>query len=110
MLSDSQTDCYAGRALVFEAADAIDRGGDPRELAAAAKLFCSEAASRVADRTVQIFGGAGYVADYPAERFYRDVRVLRIYEGTSQILQLAIAREMLKRYGVPVNEDGRRLT
>jgi acyl-CoA dehydrogenase len=99
MLSDSQTEYYAGRALVFEAADALDAGGDARELAACAKYFCSEAASRVADRTVQIFGGAGYIADYPAERFYRDARALRLYEGTSQILQLTIARAMLKRYG-----------
>jgi acyl-CoA dehydrogenase len=98
MLSDSQTEYHAGRALLFEAADSIDAGQDAREIAACAKLFCSEAAGRVADRMVQIFGGAGYVADYPAERFYRDVRVLRIYEGTSQILQLAIARAMLRRY------------
>jgi acyl-CoA dehydrogenase len=98
MLADSETEYHAGRALVFEAAGAIDSGGDARQIAACAKYFCSEGASRVADRTVQIFGGAGYVADYPAERFYRDARVLRIYEGTSQILQLAIARVMLKRY------------
>jgi len=98
MLADSETEYHAGRALLFEAADAIDAGADARQIAACAKYFCSEAAGRVADRTVQIFGGAGYVADYPAERFYRDARVLRIYEGTSQILQLAIARTMLQRY------------
>lgn len=98
MLSDSETEYLAGRALAREAAAAVDAGADARQIAACAKYFCSEAASRVADRAVQIFGGAGYVADYPAERFYRDARVLRIYEGTSQILQLAIARVMLKRY------------
>ncbi len=98
MLADSETEYHAARALLFEAAGTLDTGADARQIAACAKYFCSEAAGRVADRTVQIFGGAGYVADYPAERFYRDARVLRIYEGTSQILQLAIARTMLQRY------------
>ena len=64
--------------------------------AACTKYFASEMVGRVADRAVQIFGGAGYVADYGIERFYRDVRIFRIYEGTSQIQQLVIAREMLR--------------
>ncbi len=64
-----------------------------------AKYFASEMVGRVADRAVQIFGGAGYVADYGIERFYRDVRIFRIYEGTSQIQQIVIARETLKRGG-----------
>ena len=67
--------------------------------AAAAKYFASEMVGRVADRAVQIFGGAGYIADYGIERFYRDVRIFRIYEGTSQIQQVIIARETLKRGG-----------
>jgi acyl-CoA dehydrogenase len=64
--------------------------------AACAKYFASEMVGRVADRAVQIFGGAGYVSDYGVERFYRDVRIFRIYEGTSQVQQLVIARNMLK--------------
>jgi acyl-CoA dehydrogenase len=64
--------------------------------AAACKYFASEMVGRVADRAVQIFGGAGYVADYGIERFYRDVRIFRIYEGTSQIQQLVIARNLLR--------------
>ena len=63
-----------------------------------AKLFCTEMVGRVADRAVQIHGGAGYIADYGVERFYRDVRLFRIYEGTSQIQQLVIAREMLREH------------
>jgi acyl-CoA dehydrogenase len=89
----------AARALVLDAA-ALKDAGQPITLeAAAAKYFASEAVGRVADRTVQIFGGAGYIADYGVERLYRDVRLFRIYEGTSQIQQLVIARETLKRGG-----------
>jgi acyl-CoA dehydrogenase len=64
--------------------------------AACTKYFASEMVGRVADRAVQIFGGAGYVTDYGVERFYRDVRIFRIYEGTSQVQQLVIARNLLK--------------
>jgi acyl-CoA dehydrogenase len=67
--------------------------------AAAAKYYCTEMVGRVADRAVQIFGGAGYVADHGIERCYRDVRIFRIYEGTSQIQQVIIARETLKQGG-----------
>jgi acyl-CoA dehydrogenase len=99
MIADSKTETMAARALVLEAA-ALKDAGQPITLeAAAAKYFASEAVGRVADRTVQIYGGAGYIADYGIERLYRDVRLFRIYEGTSQVQQLVIARETLKRGG-----------
>jgi acyl-CoA dehydrogenase len=99
MIADSQTEAMAARALVFEAAGLKDAGQAITLEAAAAKYFASEAVGRVADRTVQIFGGAGYIADYGIERLYRDVRLFRIYEGTSQIQQLVIARETMKQAG-----------
>jgi acyl-CoA dehydrogenase len=74
----------------------LDAGVEARAEASMAKLFCSETAFRVADRAVQVHGGAGYIADYGIERFYRDVRLFRIYEGTSQIQQLVIARAMIR--------------
>src|SRR3954471_10479964 len=99
MIADSKTETMAARALVLEAA-ALKDAGQPITLeAAAAKYFASETVGRVADRAVQIFGGAGYIADYGIERLYRDVRLFRIYEGTSQIQQLVIAREVMKRGG-----------
>jgi len=97
MIADSQTETMAARALVFETARIRDEGRPITLEAAAAKYFASESVGRVADRTVQIFGGAGYIADYGIERLYRDVRLFRIYEGTSQIQQLVIARETMKR-------------
>ncbi len=96
MIADSQTEAMAARALVLETARLKDRGERIVLEAAAAKYFASEMVGRVADRAVQIFGGAGYIADHGIERLYRDVRLFRIYEGTSQIQQLVIAREMLK--------------
>ncbi|WP_313536234.1 acyl-CoA dehydrogenase family protein [Sphingomonas sp.] len=99
MLADSKTETLAARALVLETAAAKDAGSNTTMEAAAAKYFASEMVGRVADRAVQIFGGAGYIADYGIERLYRDVRLFRIYEGTSQIQQLIIARETLKRGG-----------
>ncbi len=99
MLADSKTEALAARALVLETASAKDSGANTTMEAAAAKYFASEMVGRVADRAVQIFGGAGYIADYGIERLYRDVRLFRIYEGTSQIQQLIIARETLKRGG-----------
>ncbi|WP_342657682.1 acyl-CoA dehydrogenase family protein [Sphingomonas sp. NY01] len=99
MLADSKTEALAARALVLDTAAAKDRGGDVVLESAAAKYYASEMVGRVADRAVQIFGGAGYIADYGIERLYRDVRLFRIYEGTSQIQQLIIARETLKRGG-----------
>lgn len=98
MLADSEAEYLAAEALVMRAAEALQNKQDTRVLAASAKYFCSEALGRVADRGLQILGGAGYIAEYPMERLWRDARVLRIYEGTSQILQLVIARAMLKRY------------
>lgn len=99
LIADSKTEALAARALVLETAAAKDSGQDVVLESAAAKLFASEMVGRVADRAVQIFGGAGYIADYGIERLYRDVRLFRIYEGTSQIQQLIIARETLKRGG-----------
>ena len=96
MLADSRTEAYAARSMVLDAARRRDSGENVTEEAACAKYFASEMVGRVADRAVQIFGGAGYVADYGIERFYRDVRIFRIYEGTSQIQQLVIARNLLK--------------
>jgi len=97
MLADSQAELYAARSMVVDAARQRDEGRDVTLEASCCKLFASEMCGRVADRAVQIHGGAGYVADYAAERFYRDVRLFRIYEGTSQIQQLVIARNMIKR-------------
>lgn len=97
MIADSATESMVAKAFVREAAARFD-AGDPIALqAAAAKLFASEMVGRVADRAVQIFGGAGYLADHGIERFYRDVRLFRIYEGTSQIQQLLIARETVRQ-------------
>ncbi|MDB5444701.1 MAG: acyl-CoA dehydrogenase [Phenylobacterium sp.] len=99
MIADSKTEAMAARALALETARKRDAGENVTLEAAAAKLFASEMVGRVADRAVQIFGGAGYVADHGIERFYRDVRIFRIYEGTSQIQQVVIARETMKRGG-----------
>ena len=96
MLADCKTEAYAARCMVLDAAKKRDAGEPVTMEAACTKYFASEAVGRIADRTVQIFGGAGYVADYGIERFYRDVRIFRIYEGTSQIQQLVIARNLLK--------------
>jgi acyl-CoA dehydrogenase len=96
LLADSQTDLMAGRALVIEAARAYAAGEDRRTGPSCAKYFASEAVGRVADRAVQIHGGAGYMRGVPVERLYRDARLFRLYEGTSQIQQLIIAREILR--------------
>lgn len=99
MIADSKTDTMAARALVLDGAAKMDSGQRITLEAAAAKYFASESVGRVADRAVQVFGGAGYVADHGIERLYRDVRLFRIYEGTSQIQQLVIARETIKAGG-----------
>jgi acyl-CoA dehydrogenase len=99
MIADMKTEAMAARALVLEGARKRDRGENIVLEAAAAKYFASEMVGRVADKAVQIFGGAGYVADYGIERLYRDVRIFRIYEGTSQVQQIVIARETMKRGG-----------
>jgi acyl-CoA dehydrogenase len=96
MLADSHTEYLAARALVLDAAARYDDGTDRRLGPSAAKYFASEAVGRIADRAVQIHGGSGYIRGIPVERLYRDVRLFRIYEGTSQIQQLVIARELLR--------------
>jgi acyl-CoA dehydrogenase len=97
MLADSQTEAYAARTMVLDAAQRRDAGEAVTLEASCCKLFASEMVGRVADRAVQIHGGAGYIADYGIERFYRDVRLFRLYEGTSQIQQLIIARQMIEK-------------
>ncbi|WP_026239448.1 acyl-CoA dehydrogenase family protein [Parafrankia discariae] len=100
LLADSATDLYAARALVVDVAARFDDGSDTRIGPSCAKYFASEAVGRVADRAVQIHGGAGYMRGVPVERFYRDARLFRIYEGTSQIQQIVIARQLLRDAGV----------
>ncbi len=95
LVADSVTDLYAGRALARSAAVAFDAGTDATVGPSTAKYFCSEMVGRVADRAVQIHGGAGYMREVAVERFYRDARLFRIYEGTSQIQQVIIARGVL---------------
>ena len=96
MLADSKAEIYAARSMVIDAARRRDEGEDISTEASCCKLFASEMCGRVADRAVQIHGGSGYIADYAVERFYRDVRLFRIYEGTTQIQQLLIARNMIR--------------
>lgn len=97
MLADMATQIYAARQMVYHAASLRDTTGSAVvKEAAMVKLFCSEIGNTVADMAVQIHGGMGYMKDYPVERFYRDLRLTRIYEGTSEIQRLVIARELLK--------------
>ncbi|OXT01433.1 acyl-CoA dehydrogenase [Notoacmeibacter marinus] len=95
LLADCQAELHAARALVRASAETFDREGKAIVEASCTKYFCTEAAGRIADRALQIHGGAGYMAEYDIERLYRDIRLLRIYEGTSQIQQLVIARRTL---------------
>lgn len=100
MLADSATELWAARLMTYEAAMAHDRGDDVKILhnrCSMVKLFVSEAANRIADRAVQIFGGRGYMRENVAERFFRELRVDRIWEGTSEIQRLIIARALAKR-------------
>lgn len=96
MLADSKAEAYAARCMVEETARRRDAGVDVSTEASCCKYFCTEMVGRVADRAIQVHGGAGYIADYGVERFYRDVRLFRIYEGTSQIQQLVIARNLIR--------------
>ena len=96
MIADSQAELYAARCMVLDAARLRDRGENTTMQAACCKLYATEMVGRVADRAVQIHGGAGYMSEYAVERFYRDVRLFRIFEGTSQTQQLVIAREVIK--------------
>lgn len=102
MLADSKTEIYAAECMLDDACRKADAGQNIIVEAAAAKLFASEMCGRVADRVVQVHGGAGYLKEYLAERFYRDVRIYRIYEGTTQIQQLVIAKNMLREAGVAI--------
>jgi acyl-CoA dehydrogenase len=103
MLADAQAELMAGWSLVREVAERFDfkpaHASDPdlSMRVSSAKMFCTEMVGRVADRGVQVHGGAGYINEYPVERFYRDVRLLRLYEGTTQIQQIIIGRELLRQ-------------
>ena len=97
MLADAEVDRLTTEALMEKVAARFDSGDKVSLECAALKYHASEAVGRIADRAVQIHGGAGYMAEYKIERFYRDVRLLRIYEGTSQIQQLIIARHMTRQ-------------
>lgn len=97
MLADSKADLYAAECMLRDVARRYDTGERVSLEASCTKMFCTEMVGRIADRAVQIHGGAGYMRDSAVERFYRDVRVFRIYEGTTQIQQLIIGREMVRR-------------
>lgn len=98
MLADSEIEIYAAEAMMADVTARADAGENVLRKAAAFKVFASEMCGRVVDRVVQIYGGAGYLAEYDAERFFRDARIYRIYEGTTQILQLQIAKHMLREW------------
>lgn len=97
MLADSEADWLAARSMTEATAKRRDAGENVTRDASRCKYFATEALGRIADRAVQIHGGYGYVAEYPVERLYRDARLFRIFEGTSQIQQLVIAREMMRK-------------
>lgn len=99
MLAESETEIYAAECMMADVTRRADAGENILRKAAAFKVFASEMCGRVVDRVVQIYGGAGYLAEYDAERFFRDARIYRIYEGTTQILQLQIAKHMLREFG-----------
>ncbi|ATO21151.1 acyl-CoA dehydrogenase (plasmid) [Acinetobacter sp. LoGeW2-3] len=96
MLADSKAEIYAAKCMVLDAARKRDAGHNVNTESSCAKMFATEMCGRVADRGVQILGGSGYISEYPLERFYRDVRLFRLYEGTTQIQQIIIARNMIR--------------
>jgi len=96
MIADCEAEAYAARSMVEKAAREKDAGLKITKQSACCKYFCAEALGRIADRVLQIHGGYGYIKEFPIERLFRDARLLRIYEGTSQIQQLVIARESLR--------------
>ena len=98
MLADSDAELYAAECMIADACARADAGENIVRKAAAAKMFATETCGRVADHCVQVYGGAGYLAEYDAERFFRDARILRIYEGTTQIMQLQIAKHLLRDF------------
>ena len=98
MLAESEAEAFAGECMVLEAARRFDDGSDRSIAPSSAKLYCTEMVGRVADRAVQIHGGMGYMREVPVERFYRDARLFRLYEGTSEIQKLIIARHLIRRF------------
>ncbi|KQZ75745.1 acyl-CoA dehydrogenase family protein [Nocardioides sp. Root151] len=98
MLADSEAESFAGECMVLEAARRYDDESDRRIAPSSAKLFCTEMVDRVADRAVQIHGGMGYMSEVPVSRFYRDARLFRLYEGTSEIQKLIIAKQMIRAF------------
>lgn len=102
-IADSQADIYAMECMLADASRKVDQGLNIRKEAACTKMFASEACGRIVDRVVQIYGGAGYLQEYEAERFYRDSRIYRIYEGTTEIMQLVIAKAVLREYERALN-------
>ncbi|MBB6448784.1 acyl-CoA dehydrogenase [Geomicrobium halophilum] len=96
MLADMETETEAAKTMTYRAAWLIDQGEKAIKESSMAKLFATETYNNVADKAVQIHGGMGYMAEYPAERFYRDARITKIYEGTNEIQRLIISKEMLK--------------
>ena len=96
--ADSKADIYAAECMLRDACACADRKQDIRLKAACVKLFVTEMCGRIVDRVVQIYGGAGYLREYDAERFFRDARIFRIFEGTSEIMQLVIAKQLLREY------------
>ncbi len=102
MLADSEIELYASETMLADCAKRADAGEAVLRKAAGTKVFASEACGRIVDRVVQVYGGAGYLAEYDAERFFRDARIYRIYEGTTQILQLQIAKHMLREFNAGV--------
>ncbi|WP_345796381.1 acyl-CoA dehydrogenase family protein [Castellaniella sp. MT123] len=97
MLADSAIEINAARWMVWDAAQDIDNGKDPREKISMAKVYASEMLGRVADRAVQVYGGMGYCADLPVERLYRDARIFRIFDGTSEVHRSVVARALRKQ-------------
>jgi acyl-CoA dehydrogenase len=98
MLAESEAEIFAGESMLLEAARRYDDGSDRRIAPSSAKLYCTEMVGRVADRAVQIHGGMGYMREVPVERFYRDCRLFRLYEGTSEIQKLIIAKQLVKGF------------
>jgi alkylation response protein AidB-like acyl-CoA dehydrogenase len=100
MISDITTKIFAMESILYRVAEKYDKKEDVMQDAAIVKLFCSEAVSEVADMALQIHGGMGFSRELPIERFYRDARILRIFEGTSEIQKLVISRKTIKNNGI----------
>jgi acyl-CoA dehydrogenase len=98
MIADSETELEAARWLVLRAAWSVDQGLEPRHTSSMCKLFGASAVNRIIDRVLQIHGGMGYTRELPIERWYRQVRLFRIFEGTDEMLRLIIARDLLRGY------------